>query len=390
MPKLKIIFACNTMGNISEVWMWRQIIGFNTITPSLLTWNYNNKEIFPLEDKEVYELKEFDSKPFDSNHRWLHRLRCLPQFNFYASIGKEKKQIVNYIAKHKAKCIVAQFGQSGLRLLPIAKLLNIPLIVHFHGLDLSSSLNNPWYRWSLKHNLQYFTHNIVVGSHQEKILISFGVPKDKISLIPCGVPTEEFTAPTIRKSDNDKIKFIAISRLVEKKGIEYTLKAFASIHKKLDNIEFDIYGDGPLRKQLEEMTNTLKINHIVSFKGEVSPDRISKILQSYDIFLQHSITAKNGDQEGFGVSIAEASATGLPVICSNATGIRDQVIDEKTGFLIPEKDATSMAEKMLLLARDQELRITIGKAGRKRMKEHYDSRKQISKLENVIINTIES
>ena len=145
---------------------------------------------------------------------------------------------------------------------------------------------------------------------------------------------------------------------------------------------------GLLKKHSKQLVDKLNLNNKVIFKGLVNSNNVKLALQSSDIFLQHSITALNGDQEGFGVSIAEASATGLPVICSNATGIRDQVVDGKTGFLVPEKDVKSMAEKMLLLANDYDLRKRMGTTGRNRMIDHYDTTKQIEKLENVLLNLI--
>jgi len=78
----------------------------------------------------------------------------------------------------------------------------------------------------------------------------------------------------------------------------------------------------------------------------------------------------------------------LALVCSNATGIIDQVIDGKTGFLVGQKDYKSMAERMLQLACDAELRQKMGQEGRKRMIEHFDTKEQITKLEDVLLNCI--
>ena len=119
--KPNILFTSHNFGTISEVWMWRQLMGMKNLQPHLLTWEYSNKDSFPTDRIEIIELKEFDQTPYESKHRWLYRLACLPQFNFYASPRKEYKKISNHIERLRPKAILAQFGFMGLRMVPFAK-----------------------------------------------------------------------------------------------------------------------------------------------------------------------------------------------------------------------------------------------------------------------------
>ncbi len=366
--------------------MWRQFTGIKRITKSVLTWQYLNREVYPVNANVLAILNSFEPMPADSRMRWFYRIRCLSQLNFYATVGKERKEIESYVRRVGTKVILAQFGFMALRLMPVAKKFNIPLVAHFHGVDVSSCLNNKWYRVSLLRALKHFSAVIVVGTHQKRWMLDHGVSEDKVYLIPCGVPTEEFNY--IDRIANDSIRFIAVSRLVEKKGLEYTISAFSLVKKECPNVKIDIYGDGPLKDSLMKMINNLQLLSDARLMGSVTGNVIKDEMALSDVFVQHSIVASNGDSEGSPVATAEAAATGLPVVSTISPGMSDQVVDGQTGFLVEQKDYKSMAERMLQLARNPELRRDMGQGGRQRMVECYDAKKQIAKLEDVLLSVI--
>lgn len=381
----KMLFCCGAIGHHFEVWMWRQLVGGERVETSLLTWEYINREQYPLNGISTNILKYVPMPPNATGlSRWWYRLRCIPEFNFYATIGRERKEIEKIVEKLQPDIILAQYGFMGLRILPVAKKYNIPLVVHFHGLDLSSSLNNRWYRWSLMKHLHQFSSVIVVGSHQKEWMLEHDVLETKVHLIPCGVPVDEFNH--LERKRSGVIRFIAVSRLVEKKGLEYSIRAFAIVENKHPKIKFDIYGDGPLKSTLMELVEKLGLVGKVNFKGSVSPKVVENALAESNIFLQHSIVASNGDSEGFPVATTEAAAAGLPVVSTISPGMVEQVIDGKTGFLVEQKDYEAMAERMLQLACDADLRQKMGHEGRKRMFKHFDTKKQIAELEDVLLN----
>lgn len=383
-----LCFATQHVGEHSEVWLWRQMVGFKRVRPYVLTWKYLNSETFKPNEVSVHILP-FHPRPAEKKgiSRWIFRLRSLPSANFYGARGQELKAIERWFSDIKPKVILCHTGHVALKMLQIAQRFDVPLIAHFHGADLSSALQNRWYRWSLLHSLRHFSAIVVVGSHQKQWMLEHGVPERKVYLIPCGVPTCEFVY-TNNKPKKDFVRFLAVSRLVEKKGLEYSIRAFSLVKEKLPSVKLDIFGEGPLENKLEEQVNSMGLSDSVGFMGSVSPDCIREEMALSDVFLQHSVVASSGDTEGFGVSIAEASASGLPLVCSNATGIIDQVIDGKTGFLVEQEDYKSMAERMLQLACDAELRQKMGQEGRKRMIEHFDTKEQITKLEEVLLNCI--
>ena len=105
--------------------------------------------------------------------------------------------------------------------------------------------------------MKYFDKVIVVGTHQKEWFEKQGFPKQNIHLIPCGVPTDDFIQHN-KTNHNNVIRFICISRLVEKKGLEYTIKAFDKISNTIEHTELNIYGDGPLEKTLKTTCRQIK------------------------------------------------------------------------------------------------------------------------------------
>jgi colanic acid/amylovoran biosynthesis glycosyltransferase len=122
----------------------------------------------------------------------------------------------------------------------------------------------------------------------------------------------------------------------------------------------------------------------VRLHGAQSPDYIKKILANSDIFVQHSVTAEDGDVESFGISLVEAMATGIPVVVTDHNGFPDTIADGETGFLVPEHDVVEMAEKMKLFLRDPALARRMGEAGSRHARENFDFRITIPRLREAI------
>lgn len=377
--------VAHALGEPAEVWLWRQVTGLRRVRPLVVCWAYKNRDVYPV-DEDAVTIVPFASRPTEGRRRWLHRLRGLPRMNFYGSVGREFKHLVDLAAHHRPQVMLCHFGSAALRLLPVAEKLGIPLVAHFHGQDVSSSLRNRWYRWSIIPALSRFAAVVVVGSHQRQWMLRHGVPEERVHLIPCGVPTEQFRPAGAQRTDG-VVQFVAVSRLVAWKGVDYTLRAFAAVHAAVPQARLAIVGDGPDRRALEGLARELQVAPAVRFTGVLAPEQVRKELAGADVFVQHSLTYTSGWCEGFGVSIAEAAAMGLPLVVTRSGGIPDQVIHGETGFLCPERDVEAMAEAMRMLACDSALRKEMGAAARRRVVEHFDAAGQIHKLEQVLLTT---
>ena len=182
-----------------------------------------------------------------------------------------------------------------------------------------------------------------------------------------------------------KIIFLTVGRLVEKKGIEFSIKAFSKICNKID-CEFRIIGDGPLSKKLIKLVNHLKISEKVIFLGEQNKDVVIREMKLADIFVLTSVTASDGDQEGVPVSLTEAQAMGLPVISSFHSGIPELVLHKKTGLLSGEKDIPDIAKNMLILAKNNAIRKEFSVQARQRVLSEFNIETLNDDLLNYITN----
>jgi 2-deoxystreptamine N-acetyl-D-glucosaminyltransferase/2-deoxystreptamine glucosyltransferase len=114
------------------------------------------------------------------------------------------------------------------------------------------------------------------------------------------------------------------------------------------------------------MVRRLGIEDSVELRGWVDAGDVPAFLHELDVFVLPSVF------EGFGVAAAEAAATGLPVVASDVYGIPDVVQQGETGLLVPAKDVSALAAAMLRLAKDADLRRTMGRAGHNYVASHYD------------------
>lgn len=381
-----VLVASRWLGKPSEVWMWRQLKLFSRLRPTALTWRHDNRDVYPMEGIPVAVMPT-PEEPNDGPARWQWRLGAALGGNFYGTRGPEKALITRILRDCGARVILCQFGHIGLRLLPAAAECGIPVVVHFHGQDISSGLRNKWYRWSLQRHLNAFAAAVCVGSHQRRRLVELGLAPEKAHLIPCGVPTDQF-CPAAR-GPRESITFVSVTRLVPGKGVAVALRALASVRPTLPPARYIVVGDGPELAPLQSLAAELGLGSCVTFTGVQPPETVKTILADADVFVQHSLTDAKGWDEGFGVSIAEASAMELPVLVSDCGGITDQVVHEVTGLVVPEHDEAGTAAAMARLAGDAGLRRRMGRAGRERMVVEFDTRSQVAKLEEVLLSSID-
>ena len=143
-------------------------------------------------------------------------------------------------------------------------------------------------------------------------------------------------------SHGETVKIITVARLVEKKGLEYSIKAVAKVFKSYPNIEYYLVGDGELRPKLLQLIKFLGLGEKVKLLGWMDEEEVRRLYQDTHIFILSSVTASDGDMEGQGLVLQEAQAMGLPVLSTLHNGIPDGVLDGKSGFLVPEKDVDAL------------------------------------------------
>lgn len=173
-----------------------------------------------------------------------------------------------------------------------------------------------------------------------------GIPKEKLTVIPVGINFESLQIYSESKKSETLSKFnisvkgtkllLTVGRLVKRKGHAWFI---THVFKKLPgHYTYLIAGAGPEQDLIKKLIHELDLAHKIYLLGHVSDEEKFCLYQISDLFVMPNISVKN-DQEGFGIVLLEAGRYGLPVIASNIEGIKDAVIDGKTGHLIEEQDA---------------------------------------------------
>lgn len=377
MPRVMVV--CRHFGHASEVWLHRQMTAFRRVRPAVVCWS---REAVPGEEELPVLVVPFNPWPHHGNGRWLLRLRNLREQNFYAAAGSERDALAATVCALKPEVILCHFGTVALRILPTALSCGVPLVVHFHGIDLTGAFSDRWYHWSLRHWLQQFAAMVIVAEYQREILLSLGACNERIHLIPCGVPIGDLPVQT--SSSGSPCRFLAVGRLVDKKAPLDTLRAFARCLVQVPGSQLRVVGDGPLLDAARRTAEELGIAGQVTFLGRQPREVVALELANASVFLQHSVTSPSGDMEGWPVSIAEAMAAGLPVVATRHAGISDQVVEADSGFLVPEHDWQAMSARMVRLARDPELRLRMGIRARATAVRRFDQNQKVAELEGVL------
>lgn len=196
-----------------------------------------------------------------------------------------------------------------------------------------------------------------------KVLVQFGVDVP-IQVVPNGVDLKPFADP-VQPVTRQELGFQAqdivllfVGRLGPEKNLDFLLRSFAGATQAYDNLRLILIGAGPAREDLEDRANRSGIQHAVRFTGPVAYDQLPRYMAMADAFVTASVT------EVHPLTVIEAMAAGLPVVGINSPGVGDTVINDQTGYLVPEEDLAMFTAKMIRIAVDTSNRQRMGKQAR--------------------------
>jgi len=304
---------------------------------------------------------------------------------FNSGLSKAQYALKLYFKKNNIQCVLAEYGTTAAQIYPVCEQLKIPLIVHFHGYDASVHEVIENNREQYRKMFAVATYVIGVSQAMVKKLKDLGVDEEKLVYNTYGPDNSFFD---IERNPDHKPVFFGVGRFVDKKAPYYTIIAFSKVVKRFPEARLVMGGNGPLLETAINLSRSLGIENKVDFPGVLTPKEVRDYMSNATAFVQHSITALNGDMEGTPVGILEASAAGLPVISTFHAGIPDVIMHEKTGLLCEEHDYEKMAENMLWVLEHPEQAKAMGSAGRKNISENFSMERHLNKLNQLINNTV--
>ena len=303
---------------------------------------------------------------------------------FYSTlpfIKVSKYDIIHCQFGRQAVCKFGPYSYEGVVLRDIGAVKG-KLITTFRGYDIS------WYIHKYGENVyeELFKKGDFFFANCEFFrtrAIQLGCNENKIIVHGSGIDCNRFKFKARYPDTTGKIRIATTGRLVEKKGIEYAIFAIAKVAKSYPNIEFNIIGDGELKKRFVKIIKELNIADKVNLKGWRNQKEIIDILDETHIFVAPSVTASDGNQDAPVNTLKEAMAMGLPVIGTLHGGIPELIEDGISGFLVPERAPSAIADKLIYLIQHPEIWQQMGLSGRKKVETDYDINKLNSELVEV-------
>jgi colanic acid/amylovoran biosynthesis glycosyltransferase len=253
----------------------------------------------------------------------------------------------------------------------VGRSLGVPLVVSCRGYDLTHvGVDVPgYYRrlWEAVDLVHFRSRDLLELALQRGFS-----PTTPHRITPPGVDAA-FFAPARNVTDaRTPMRVLSIGRLVAKKGHEVGLDAIRQLRAAGVDVTYEIVGDGDRRAELERVAVELGVAEVTDFRGELGPVQVRERLRAADVLLHPSW------QEGFGVSVLEAQATGLPVVCTAAEGLAENVEDGVTGAVVARGDASAMASELARILLDRDLARRMGRAGRARVLELFTIEREIT------------
>jgi len=222
------------------------------------------------------------------------------------------------------------------------------------------------------------------AEHMKETMKRLGVPEEKIKLIYFGIDTRRFSPG--QKSEKLKVRLgvynsptiITLRNLRPVYDVESLIKSVPLVLKEIPESKFIIAGKGPEEERLKELAKSLGVSDSVKFIGFIPNDELPEYLNSMDVYVSTSLS-----DAGIAASTAEAMSCGLPVIVTDVADNKEWVEDGITGFVVPTKDPKLLAEKIIYLLQNENVRKKFGKISRKIIEERNNYHKEMGKMEKI-------
>ena len=354
--------------------IYRQITGLKRVRPIVIAQKRENALQFPVDKIEIVK------KPRTHFLRrfWFRQVRDAP----WKISRAEAAAIMRILNQERAKLLHIYFGHIAVHLLPIIRAWARPSVVSFHGADVMVDLEKPSYRAATLEMLDAVRLVLVRSESLRRAIIDLGCDEKKIRIHRAGIPLNEFPFRPRTWPSDGRWRLLQAGRLIEKKGLRTSLRAFAEFTKQFPEAKLTIAGEGPLLGELRVLARELKIDNRVSFTGFVSQNELRDLFYESHVFLHPSETGADGNQEGVPNSMLEAMATGLPVFATKHGGIPEAIENGVSGALVAERDDRALAAELLRFAKDAKQLSILASNGAQAVAQKFEQDAQVRKLED--------
>lgn len=375
----KVLVFRETLLPSSETFIRDQVAAFTSWKAVLAGFERAHGGL-PLDDLNVLLLDDPPRGLWGKVHRAL-----------LAELGATRGKFVEACRRAGVDLLHAHFGTDAVMFWPTARKLSLPLLVTLHGHDINV-YREAWENRNVRFSKRLYprrllslahapgVHFVAVSEDIRKRAVEYGIPAERISVRHIGIDLSRFRfsgRPIAQRAR----RIVFVGRLVEKKGAEYLIRAFARLAPRIPDAQLAILGGGPLQQSLQSLASQLGVS--VEFLGSVGRSEVSRQLEMARVFCLPSVTAGNGDAEGLGMVLLEAQACGVPVVTSARGGRSDGIVDGLTGFAFPERDVERLADLLSRLLLDDDLAVSMSAAAIPHVQGKFDIQACTRKLEQL-------
>jgi glycosyltransferase involved in cell wall biosynthesis len=360
--------------------IYRQITSLHRVRPMVIAQKLENKERFPFSDIRVIRKPTFHFL----RRLWFKQLADRP----WQISPAEVRVVEQVLTETKAQLLHIYFGHIAVLLRPLIRQWQKPSLVSFHGADVLVDMQKLAYRRAAEEMLSQVRGVLVRSDSLRQAVIDLGCAPEKIEIQRAGIPLADFPSRECNIPGDGQWRLLQAGRLIEKKGLKTTLRAFARFRKEFPAARLTIAGEGPQFKELQSLARELQIDDAVDFAGFVSQEKLRELFYFSHIFLHPSETGRDGNQEGVPNSMLEAMASGLPVFATHHGGIPEAVENNVSGILVNERDHRALADGLIETAKSPDRFRIMGRVASESVAKNFNQTEQARLLEEIYLREI--
>ncbi len=355
MEKIRVAFYTKTFLPISETFTYERVVFSKKFKPVVICDDVGNLGIFPYDAVRSYSSR----KKFFQTKR-----------SFFEQAAGETG----------VRLLTAQHSLGGMTMLPVARKLGLPLITFFHGSDVFA-YRDIGFKLRLRRLFRDGSVFIVNCRYMKDELAKMGCRPEKLLVSYSGIDLDKFKTKD-RSKKGGEFRVLMCGRLVEVKGHIYGIEAFKLFRSRNPGIKAKllIVGEGPLEKELKVAAGRVEG---IEFLGALPHSELPGLYRGCDAVIVPSIHTKAGNPDAIPIVAREAMACGLPVIGTNIAGMPEVIDDGVNGFLVRERSAEAIADKLEIISGDPTRAQEIGRNARRTVEEKFDLREKIKEMEEI-------
>lgn len=333
--------------------------------------------------------------------------KYIPKEHLMNLMDEFSSNMMKFISRHSIsyQLVHANFWMSGMVAMTIKKFMKIPFVITFHALGIVRAMHQkeadkfPKRRIFIEKKIVNNADRIIAECPQdeEDLKVHYLATDDSLEIVPCGFNPSEFN-PVSKSYAREKLGLdisdniiLSLGRIVPRKGIDNIIQSLKYLKNTTANIKLLIVGgdSDPLNDSTKEEVNRLKriaaaedVLENIQFVGPKQPHELKYFYSAADVFISTPW------YEPFGITPLESMACGTPVIGSDVGGIKYTVLEGETGFLVPPKEPSILAEKTNMLLENKPLLQRMGKAAIARVNNMFTWEKVALKLKNTYLELL--